>query len=150
MKLNPAIGLVLAIGTIVCTGSVAGADPSEFGDRGRRLDRLSQELNLTADQEAQIRAIFADGKANTEADRAALAAARQDMTALLTGDASEAELRQQHDLIQDLRAGLGDRRFEGVLDVREVLTPEQRDRFAELAAERRQRRRGFQGAGPRL
>jgi len=147
MKLSHAIGLILATGTIIVTGSVAGADPS---DAGRRLDRLSQELNLTPDQEAQIRTIFEAGKADTESDREALRAARQNLQALMTGDASESELRQQHDRIQSLRAELGDRRFEGVLDVREVLTPEQRQRFSELAAERRQRRRGaFSGAGPR-
>lgn len=136
MKLPQSIGLILAASAIVITGSPVSAEP------GRRLARLSQELNLTPDQETQIRTIFEAAKADTADEREELRAARQELQALLAGDASESALRQQHGVIQDLRAELSDRRFEGILDVREVLTPEQRDRFVELSAERRQRRRG--------
>ena len=137
-RIHSAIGLLLAAGAAIA--AVAGPAISE---PGRRLERLSQELDLTPDQEAQIRTIFEGARADTAGGREELKAAREELKALLAGNASEAELRQQHDAIQSLREELGDRRFEGILDVREVLTPEQRTRLTELHAGRRQRRGDF-------
>lgn len=143
MKFGRSLSMLLAAGTILATGSIVLAEP------GRRLERLSQELDLTSDQEDRIRAIYEEAKTDTADEREELRAARQQLQELLASNASEAELRQQHGIIQDLREELGDRRFEGILDVREVLTPEQRDRFVELGAERRQQRRSRFG-GPRF
>ena len=62
------------------------------------------------------------------------------MRSLLANDASEEQLRQQHQNIQGLRQQLGNNRFETMLQVREILTPEQRTQMAELIEQKRGRR----------
>lgn len=62
-------------------------------------------------------------------------------------DTASSEVRRQHQQVQTLRQDLSDLRFESMLKMRNVLTPDQREEFAELMQERRRdlgfRRRGF-------
>ena len=62
------------------------------------------------------------------------------MRSLLASNASEEQLRKQHQNIQGLRQQLGNNRFETMLQVREILTPEQRTQMAELMEQKRGRR----------
>ncbi len=134
MKFVRPLAVALALGTVAIAGSTTLAAP------GRRLERLSDELNLTSEQQTQIQAIFERAKAESADERETLRAARTELKSLMAADASDAQLRQQHDLIQELRSDLGDLRFETLLEIRQELTPEQRDRLAELRFERRGRR----------
>jgi len=45
-------------------------------------------------------------------------------------------LRQQHQEVQGLRNQLDNQRFETMLEIRQVLTPEQRTKMAELMEKR--------------
>jgi Spy/CpxP family protein refolding chaperone len=68
------------------------------------------------------------------------------MRSLLAENANPDELRQQHQQIQTLHQQLGNQRFETMLQVREILTPEQRSQMAELI----QQHRGRRGFGARF
>ena len=74
--------------------------------------------------------------------REELQQARDQMRSLMVADTNSDELRQQHQQIQTLHQQLGTQRFETMLQVREVLTPEQRSQMAELMQQHRGRR-GF-------
>ncbi len=113
---------------------------SEKGDRGaKRLERLTTELNLTPDQVDRIKAIHVANQADS-GDRQQMRTESEKLKALMaTG--SRSELEQQHAKVQALRQERGDRRFSAMLDTLEVLTPEQRTKFAELM----QNRRGMKG-----
>lgn len=58
------------------------------------------------------------------------------MQSLWANNASNGELRQQYHQMQRLRQKMGDRRFEAMLEMREVLTSEQRTKMAQLIKER--------------
>ena len=62
------------------------------------------------------------------------------MRSLLTSNANPNQLRQQHQAMQDLRQQLGNSRFESMLEVREILTPEQRQKMADMMAQHRGKR----------
>lgn len=147
MKFVPSFAAMLAVGTILAASSPVPAQP-KTGER--RIERLRAELNLTPEQETQIRAIYEEAKTESADERQELQAAYTAMKSALAGDASDAQLRQQHETIQDLRGELGDLAFETLLEVRQELTPEQRERFAELRAEGRGRRRPGGGPGARF
>ncbi|MGV2830689.1 Spy/CpxP family protein refolding chaperone [Myxosarcina sp. GI1(2024)] len=134
--------------TTPTTNKLIAHDPDEqafeFGRKGRgyRMQRLWEQLDLTPEQSTQIETIRQQSQADTEPLRQELYQARAQMRSLLAENADPDELRQQHQQIHTLHQQLGDRRFETMLEVREILTPEQRSQMSELIQQHRGRR-GF-------
>lgn len=120
------------------------------GPRGDRAEQLIEDLNLTAEQAAQLRTIREGDRDAMRALHDNLRAEREAMHDLMSGTAAEAELRAQHETVQTLHREVADQRFENMLAVRDVLTPEQRTDLAERMEQRRESRRerlqeGFDG-----
>jgi periplasmic protein CpxP/Spy len=111
---------------------------------GRGHSRLFEQLDLSDAQKAEIQKIRQEARESGSAQREEARAAREKMRELFASDASADELRAQHQASQELRQALHDQHFEVTLKMREVLTPEQRAKLAELKPERRGRR-GPQG-----
>lgn len=109
--------------------------------RGMRggINNLIQQLDLTPEQSEQIRAIAEQSKTESQPLRQQLETNRQEMGSLLASNASPEELRTNHQNLQNLHQELGNNRFETMLEIREVLTPEQRTQMAELMEQRRGR-----------
>ena len=107
------------------------------GDMGRGIERLTQELDLTPEQSEQIEAITTQSKTDSQALFEQMQTSRQEMQSLLVSDASPEQLREQHQSVQNLQEQLSNDRFETMLEIREVLTPEQRTQMAELMQQRR-------------
>lgn len=120
-------------------------EAEEEGPRhGRRHggDRWLEQLDLSAEQSEQIQTIKEQARANSEGLHQQMEQEKEELRSLLASDATADQLRQQHQQVQTLKMQLGDRRFETMLAVREVLTPEQRTELAELAEARGERRGG--------
>ncbi|MBW4651106.1 MAG: Spy/CpxP family protein refolding chaperone [Kastovskya adunca ATA6-11-RM4] len=107
---------------------------------GERSDRLMQQLNLTSEQQQQLQAIRERDQGQMRQQRQALHQEKQQLMQLMAGNATEAEIRTQHNQVKALQQQLGDARFESMLAMRNVLTPEQRSRFAQLMQQRRENR----------
>lgn len=108
--------------------------------RGERMGKLLQQLDLTSEQSQQIEAIREQSRTENDPLYQEMQANREQMRSLFTDDASSEQLRQQHQKIQVLSQQLGDNRFEMMLQVREVLTPEQRTQMAALMSQYQGRR----------
>jgi Spy/CpxP family protein refolding chaperone len=120
-------------------------NPSPRGreGRGNHGQKLLQQLNLSPDQQAQIKTIEDQARASSTGLRQQMKTAFEQMQTLLAkSDTSADQLRQAHQQIQTLRQQLSDQRFEKMLKIRAVLTPEQRTKLATLRAEASQSRRG--------
>lgn len=119
---------------------------------GPRLDKMKQELGLSDAQVQQIKAIHESSKTQSQGLRDQIKAAHDQMQKLMVSGASEAQLRQQHQTLQNLMQQMGNQRFETQMKVRNVLTPAQQAKLAQLKEQRmegrgdRQGRRG--GRGP--
>lgn len=115
---------------------VALAQPMEPGMRHSGMmdgpPPMFEQLNLTEEQQEQIRTLHEQTMATTESQRQQLQEAHEEMRSLLTSDASADELRQQHQDMQQLRQTLETQHFEMMLSIREILTPEQRAELAEM------------------
>ncbi|WP_036480067.1 Spy/CpxP family protein refolding chaperone [Myxosarcina sp. GI1] len=108
--------------------------------RGDRLEKLQEQLDLSTEQRRQIEQIEQQSETETEDLRQQLEEAHQQMQTLLSSDASTDELRQQHQQMQELHQQLDNNRFETKLQVREILTPEQRTQLAETMQRRWERK----------
>lgn len=121
------------------------APNGERGGRGDRGMRMLEQLNLSEDQKQQIQAIREQAKADSEQIREQMQSAREQMRSLMGSNASESELRQQHQVMENFRDQKSDRRFATMLQIREVLTPAQRAQLAEMEPPQR----GGRGGGDR-
>ena len=110
--------------------------------RGRHgaMKQVLEQLNLTPEQSQKINALHEQFHSDNETLFQEMRTNHQEMRSLLASDASEEQLRQQHQKNQDLHQELGTNRFETMLQVREILTPEQRSQMAELMEQKRGRR----------
>ena len=112
--------------------------------RGEGFKRLLGQLDLTPEQSQEIEAIQEKSRAEKETLRQQMQTKHQEMRSLFTSDSTPEQLREQHEQLQALHQELATNRFETMLQVREVLTPEQRTQMAELMAQRG-RKQGFYG-----
>ncbi len=122
---------------------------AQRGPHGDRAEKLIEQLDLSEEQAEQIRTIREEARAENEDLRTQVQQAREQMRSLLDSDASNAELEQQHERMQALHQQMGDRRFQTMLQIREVLTPEQQQQLAELMEQRREQFGGRRGGGRR-
>ena len=112
--------------------------------RGNRMEKLLQQIDLNSEQTQQIEAIQEQFRSENEALWQEMQDNRQQMETLLSSDTSNEELRQQYQQLQSLRQQLSDNRFENMLQIRDVLTPEQRSELAQIMEQKRGRSGGFQ------
>jgi periplasmic protein CpxP/Spy len=113
--------------------------PTVPKDRSNRGEKYFQQLNLSADQQSQIKSIKEQSKTASQGLREQMKTARtQYKTLLSSNDASGDQLRQAHQQVQTLGQQLGEQRFETMLKIRNVLTPEQRTKLTELRQQNRQ------------
>lgn len=127
--------------TTIMTQRPSEADPGRQ-HREKGWERMIQQLDLTPEQQEQINQIRQQSRDESEPLKQEIRANHQQMQSLLASDASNDELRQQHQQMHSLYQQMGDRRFETMLQIREVLTPEQRARMPQLRGNYSQNR-GF-------
>ena len=99
--------------------------------------RLMEELNLTQEQQQQLQAIRSQYKDQISQQQDELRQASEELRSLMTSDADANQIRPKHQQVQQLRQQLEALHFESMLAMREVLTPEQRQEFAQLMERRR-------------
>jgi periplasmic protein CpxP/Spy len=160
LLLAGAAAVLVPVGGVVLTQSVlhtsaiaqstpATGDNSEpaRGDRGKRGwgKQWQEQLNLSADQKAQIKQIRDQAKSDSQGLRQQMRAAFEKQQSLMAGNASDDQIRQQHREVQALRQQAEERRFDTMLKIRQVLTPEQRTKAAQLMKENRGRHHGGRG-----
>ena len=93
--------------------------------------RLFQELNLSPEQTQQIEAIQNQYQNQISQRKQAVRQSRQELVDLMAGTASQSQIRQKYRQVETLKQQVSDLRFDSILAMREVLTPQQRRQFAE-------------------
>ncbi len=103
------------------------------------MNKLFRQLDLTSEQSSTIATITEKSRSENATIHQELEQNRQQFSTLLGTDASSEELQIQHENIQNLHRQLSDNRFKTMLEIREILTPEQRTQLAELMKAREAR-----------
>jgi Spy/CpxP family protein refolding chaperone len=138
-------------------GPGPGGGPPGSGRRGphgpppieRVLERHAGELGLDADTRAAIRDIAAKARQDEQPVADQLHSLQDQMHELLDGDSPQLDdVMQWADRIGAAETELKKRRLRTMLEIRTLLTPEQRQTLVKIFEERRGRRRGFPGETP--
>ncbi|MGK7940841.1 MAG: Spy/CpxP family protein refolding chaperone [Crocosphaera sp.] len=110
--------------------------------RRERAEQFQQTLNLTDEQMQQLSAIRRKYHTQIQQLREQMRGKGEELSQMMQGDAADNDLRSKHQEIINLRQQMGNLRFESMLEMRKVLTPEQRQEFVQLMQERRRMRSG--------
>jgi periplasmic protein CpxP/Spy len=133
IQLSPAFADTLTSSTSILAQNTPNQTPSPKKQWENRGEKMFQQLNLTADQQAQIKSIREQSKTSSQGLRQQFKTAREQLKTLLaSNDSSDNAIRQAHQQVQTLGQQMGEQRFESMLKIRSVLTPEQRTKLAEL------------------
>lgn len=131
----------ISAAVVVLGGAIALAKPASLftnpvaqvgvEQKDQMNDGWLKDLNLTPDQVQKIKAIRSRNKDNLSQQRQAMQQAQKELKELMAGDASSDQVRQKYDQVKALKQQLGEARFNTLLEIRNVLTLEQRQKFAE-------------------
>jgi Spy/CpxP family protein refolding chaperone len=128
-------GVPLLLAGALAAPAVAAA--AEEGIQGRGA-RMCAKLECTDDQKEELRAIFAEARQDARGDHEAIKRLAGEMKAeFATDDPDEQRLRDLQAEIATHRNELASRRLDAMLDVHELLTPEQRTTLIEMMEKRR-------------
>lgn len=138
-----AVLLTLGLGTTTAALANSFSDFNTPSDRilaqkqkkeGR--DQFLEQLNLSEDQKRQLKDIQQKYKQQMSQYRDSLKSARKELQDMMVGNSSKEAIRAKHNEVAKLRQTIADMSFESMLEMREVMTPEQRQQFARLMEER--------------
>ena len=93
---------------------------------------LFQQLNLTPQQKSKIRQIRRRYQSPILQLKHSLNLAQQQLASMMAGTESAELVRAKHEEIARFRQQLGELHFKSMLATREILTPQQRQKFAEI------------------
>lgn len=120
---------ILVIGSFAAGTALADCPKDGKAGECKDRDQWLQELNLSAEQKEQLTAIKEKYHDDMKKHKQAMKASRESLQAALKTDASDASLRKQFKAMQEQRAQFASLRFEKVLAIRAILTPDQRKKF---------------------
>lgn len=141
--------LMLSLGSAISFASLNSPLPQAIAQNteeqrrpGRDKSQLFQDLNLTPEQNQQIQTIQNQYREQISQRGQGLRQARQELSELMASTAAQNQIREKYRQVAELQQQLGNIRFDSMLAMREVLTPEQRRQFAERKQNRRGNHRG--------
>lgn len=124
----------VSIMTLIMIFSSLAYGRSQTAPRAVGMMKILQQLDLTDEQKAKVKELRTkkkdkgQGKANVEEVRKL----REELKEKYASDASDSEVRKIHDKIDSLRSSKSDVRFERMMELRSILTVEQRKKLQEL------------------
>lgn len=141
MKVSLLATLLFLVGSLPSYALDQQAAGEKFVEH--RVNKMMEKLDLTADQAKQVKAVREKMRPKLKAARQEKREAFKNFTALLQGDSKDdAMIREAYKNLQTVKASAQDAHFEMILAIRNILTPEQRQKFAALKKERGEGLRG--------
>ncbi len=144
------VQLLAMAGALVVAGAVAVVAAQERGPARRpgRPDAaaIQAELGLSADQAAQLKKLWADGRKQAIRQRADLAIARIELEELMDASSvDEKAVAARVKAMSDLQASSLKARTDQRLAMRRLLSPEQQEKMKQLVRRGRMERAGAEG-----
>lgn len=114
-------------------------DKKDRGDPEKRLKRLAKKLDLTDEQQAQLKTRMEQDLASDSARRESMKALREELQKAAKNNASEEDIHKLADQLGDLIAEGAIARANKKKSMDEILTPEQQKEFSALMEKMRER-----------
>jgi len=125
---------------ILIAALVAGSLSTE-SHAGGRMQRWIDQLDLRSEQVDALRDIKKQRRSAMKQKRQEMKAARSILTEAMKGSASESDLKLKFQAFSALKDELRQMRFENILQIRKLLSSEQRERIQGVWLTKRGRRR---------
>jgi periplasmic protein CpxP/Spy len=132
--------LALAAGLSAAVTEAVAQNHGKHGREGKMLQRMTEQLNLTEDQQAQIKTILQTEKSKIQPLRQQLRQNRMAQTGVATGTFDEAQVRSFASKQAQIMTDLTVERERTKSQIYSVLTPDQRQKAQALMQERGQHR----------
>ncbi|RYZ51707.1 MAG: periplasmic heavy metal sensor [Proteobacteria bacterium] len=118
----------------LCFVSMLAVSPAQARPSSEPVEitKVFEKLNLSAEQKQQMKVMREEMQKNVEANKVAVAAAREKLDSVLDGESSDESIRSAHSELMKQRNELETQQLEHMLKVRALLTPEQRKTFSSL------------------
>ena len=114
------------------TNEITIADTSILSTKQEQASEVLHQLNLTSEQEQQIKKIHHKYKRQLFRKRNSLIVLQQQLSDLMVSTKPTNLIRAKNQQLVDLRQEIGELKFESMLATREILTPQQRQKFREI------------------
>lgn len=140
--LLPALGLLLAAGTLWAAQGAQGMGDDQPGPRrtrmeGQRGGEMMEDLGLTDEQHQQLRALHSEGRKAGIRSGADVEIKRMELEELLEADEpNQAAIDKAVRELNDLRGAAFKRRIDHRLEFSRLLTPEQRSKLKNFREQR--------------
>ena len=112
------------------------------GRQGKGLRHVIEQLNLNDEQKDQLKQIRQTSKGQRKILRQAVRAAHEGLDQALETNQSESEIRAAFDALEEKKSAISRFRFEHMMKIRSILTPDQRAEFQRLRPKGKRRRHG--------
>lgn len=136
-------GVFMKLMTALLLFSLVLSSPIAFGrdkEKQKKGERL-KEMNLSEEQMKKVSDLRKAKKESLEKSRAEVRNLKKSFQeAKANENTSNEELTQRFEALQKARNDLQRERFKGMIEMRSMLTPEQRKKFKELHKERKENR----------
>lgn len=138
--------MLTRLATLILATSVAGAALASPPSAAlpKRVAFLNDALELTPLQQKQVLPLHSKLVAQSRDTKQKLKAERKALRKAWRDNANAATVRQHHSAVAALKAELRTGRLEFHLDVRELLTPVQKEKLSKLMARKGGKKRGKQ------
>lgn len=114
-------------------------DKKDRGDSEKRLKRLAKKLDLSDEQQAQLKARMAESESSDSARRESMKKLRNELQQAATDNASKEDIHKLADQLADLIAEGAIARANKKKTMDDILTPEQQKEFDALMKKMRER-----------
>jgi Spy/CpxP family protein refolding chaperone len=145
IALATVLGIGLALGHAMTSANLAHADGRRHRPPGELVARHAERLGLDGDTQAALERILEESGARYQELRDEKHAAREQLGALLSAPEPDRQaILAQADVVDALRSRATRHKLEAILQIHELLTPEQRAALVAIRAEERpsKRKRG--------
>ncbi|MEM8673968.1 MAG: Spy/CpxP family protein refolding chaperone [Cyanobacteria bacterium P01_G01_bin.67] len=112
------------------------ADSSLAIVKQKQSFNLFKQLNLTEDQQRKIKQIHSQYRQQIRRKKNSIDKLQQQLSDMMVGTEPVELLRAKNQQLNNLRQEIGALRFESMLATREILTPQQREKFRDLVNSR--------------
>jgi Spy/CpxP family protein refolding chaperone len=98
---------------------------------------LFDELDVTPEQKQEIQEIRDQHRVTLEEHEQKLAEVQRELNQLIASESPKEQIRQKHDQLLRMTEEMRELNLDVMLQLRDILTPQQRARFAEIMQNRR-------------
>ncbi|OFZ28292.1 MAG: hypothetical protein A2622_04105 [Bdellovibrionales bacterium RIFCSPHIGHO2_01_FULL_40_29] len=109
--------------------AVAKSDQRPGFGEGKFIEHMTKKMDLTPEQQEKIKALPGDDSDAMKAKRESMRAAQEDLEQAMKGAASDDEVRVKFANLEKLQAEFAKARFDKILAIRAILTPEQKEKL---------------------